>query len=140
MVYETVLRDSALLGGLDGRTQRQLLEQGARRTYQPGEVIVRQGDTATALYLVLRGRVEINRESDGAVVRLGEQGPGTFFGELALIEEHARTASVTAKEETECLLIVAWEFTALMHEYPQITEALLRELIARVHRQEHHVF
>lgn len=140
MVAEAAaLVESTLLGHLDKRTQRRLLDQGTRRIYAPGEVIVREGDAASAFYLVLRGRVEITRLIDGVSTKLGEQGAGSFFGEMALLEDHPRTATVTAIEKTECLLVVAWEFTALMHEHPAITESLLRELVARIHRAEHHV-
>jgi len=65
-------------------------------------------------------------------------GPGDFFGELALIEEHARSATARAKEETECILFVAWEFTALLKEHPQIAVPIMNALIARIHRREHH--
>lgn len=137
---EAVLRDSALFAGVDGRTVHRIVEQATYRSYAAGETIVRQGEAAAALYLVLSGRVSISRVADGRETKLVEQGPGTFFGEMALIEDHPRTASVTAIEQTECLLIVAWEFTALMHANPSVIEALFRELVTRMHRQEHHVF
>ena len=137
---EALLRDSPLFAGVDKRTLHRVVEQATHRTYAAGETIVHQGDAASALYLVLSGRVSITREADGHETKLVEQGPGTFFGEMALIEDHPRTASVTAVEPTECLLIVAWEFTALMRANPSIIEALFRELVTRMHRQEHHVF
>ncbi len=137
---ETILRESPLFAGVDHRTIHRVVEQATRRTYKAGDTIVRQGDAASALYLVLSGRVSISREMDGKESKLVEQGPGTFFGEMALIEDHPRTASVTAIEPTQCLLVVAWEFTALMHAHPSVVEALFRELVTRTHRQEHHVF
>ena len=69
---------------------------------------------------------------------IGELGSGSFFGELALIEEHARSATVVAVEPTECLLFPAWEFTALLEEHPEIAVPIMRELITRIHRREHH--
>ena len=63
--------------------------------------------------------------------------PGDFFGELALIEDHPRTASVLAVEETECILFVAWEFTALLKEHPQMAVPIMNALIKRLHRREH---
>jgi CRP-like cAMP-binding protein len=135
-----MLSESTLLEGVDRATLRRIAEQGLCRQYQPGQTIVKQGDAASALYLLLSGKVRVDREHDGIVEHVVDLGQGAFFGEMALIEDHPRTASVTAVEPTECLLIVAWEFTALMHEFPRVTEALLRELITRVHRLEHHVF
>ena len=69
---------------------------------------------------------------------LGELKGGDFFGELALIEEHPRSATVIATEPTDCLLFPAWEFTALLEEHPVIALPIMRALIGRLHRREHH--
>lgn len=123
-----------LLANLDERVRRRLAETGKRRTYEPGETVVKEGSTGTALYIVLRGRARV--EQGGAT--LASLVPGDFFGELALIEEHPRSASVIAEEEFECLLFPAWEFTALLDEHPEIAVPIMRELIRRLHRREHH--
>jgi CRP-like cAMP-binding protein len=131
---EQQLASVPLLAGLDGRIRRRLAETGKRRTYAADEEIVREGSTGTALYIVLRGRARVVRSEE----QLGEVSAGDFFGELALIEEHPRTASVIAATETECLLFPAWEFTALLEEHPEIAVPIMRALIARLHRREHH--
>ena len=59
---------------------------------------------------------------------------------LRLIEQTPRTASVIAVEETTCFLLLAWEFTALLKEFPAMSDVLLRQMIGRLHRKEHHVF
>jgi CRP/FNR family transcriptional regulator, cyclic AMP receptor protein len=131
---EQQLATVPLLAGLEPRVRRRLAETGKRRTYGPEENIVREGSTGTALYIVLSGRARVVRGGD----QLAELSPGDFFGELALIEEHPRSASVVAATETECLLFPAWEFTALLEEHPEIAVPIMRELIARIHRREHH--
>ena len=123
-----------LLAGLDDRVRRRLAEIGKRRTYAADEAIVREGSTGTALYIVLRGRARVEREDQ----TIGQLSAGDFFGELALIEEHPRSATVVANEETDCLLFPAWEFTALLEEHPEVAVPIMRELIARLHRREHH--
>ena len=123
-----------LLANLNERVRRRLAETGKRRTYEPGDTVVKEGSTGTALYIVLRGRARV--EQGGTT--LASLVPGDFFGELALIEEHPRSASVIAEEETECLLFPAWEFTALLDEHPEIAVPIMRELIRRLHRREHH--
>lgn len=128
------LASAPLTAGLDARVRRRLAETGKRRTYAAGETIVSEGSTGTALYIVLSGRARVERGGEP----IGELTAGDFFGELALIEEHPRTASVVASEPTDCLLFPAWEFTALLEEHPVIAMPIMRALIARLHRREHH--
>ncbi len=134
MELEQQLASVPLLAGLSGRIRRRLAETGKRRTYGTDEEIVREGSNGTALYIVLSGEGRVERGGE----RLGTVKPGDFFGELALIEEHPRSASVNAATETECLLFPAWEFTALLEEHPEIAVPIMRALIARLHSREHH--
>ena len=134
---EETLTRVPLLASLDRRTIRRLASQASRRTFAPGQAIVREGDAGVALYVILRGRVRVERGPQDPPQAVGELGPGDFFGELALIEEHARTATVIAIEETECVLFVAWEFRALLDEHPRMALPIMKALIARLHRAEH---
>ena len=134
MELEQQLASVPLLAGIEGRVRRRLAEIGKRRTYAADETIVREGSTGTALYIVLKGRARVEREGEA----IGQLSTGDFFGELALIEEHPRFATIVATEETDCLLFPAWEFTALLEEHPEIAVPIMRALIARLHRREHH--
>jgi len=137
MDLETLLGSVALFSSLDRRALNGLAQQASRRVYAAEETIVREGDTGTALYVIVRGRVRVERGSGPQTAALSELGPGDFFGELALIEDHPRSASVVALEETECLLFVVWEFRALLKEHPQMALPIMNALIARLHRAEH---
>jgi CRP-like cAMP-binding protein len=132
---EEQLASVPLLAGLERKTRKRLTEVGKRRTYAAGDEIVKQGTTGTALYIVLSGRATV--QVDGTTV--GEVSAGDFFGELALIEQHPRTASVLAAEDTECLLFPAWEFMALLDEHPEVAVPIMKALIGRLHRREGHV-
>ena len=134
MELEQQLASVPLLAGLDTRVRKRLADIGKRRTYATDETIVKEGTTGTALYVVLSGSARVER--DGEVI--GQVGAGDFFGELALIEEHSRSATVIANEETDCLLFPAWEFTALIEEHPEVAVPIMRKLITRLHRSEHH--
>jgi len=131
---EQQLASVPLLAGLETRVRRRLADIGKRRTYAADETIVKEGSTGTALYIVLSGKARV--EQGGQPI--GEIEAGDFFGELALIEEHPRSATVVASEETDCLLFPAWEFTALLEEHPEIALPIMRKLITRLHRSEHH--
>jgi CRP/FNR family cyclic AMP-dependent transcriptional regulator len=134
MELEQQLATVPLLAGLDGRVRRRLADVGKRRTYAPEDRIVEEDQAGTALYIVLSGSVRVERGGK----QIGRLGSGDFFGELALIEQHPRSASVVAEEETECLLFPAWEFTALLDEHPVIAVPIMKALIDRIHRREHH--
>jgi CRP-like cAMP-binding protein len=133
------LANVPLFEGLDRKTIRQLAEHAKPRTYAPGERIVAEDAPASAFYVVLRGKVKVERGHDNPLQWIGELGPGDFFGEMALLEEHPRTATVTAVDETDCVLFVAWEFTAMLKEYPRIALPILMEILGRIHRREHHL-
>lgn len=137
MDVEAALAATPLLSSLDRKTIKRLAEQGKHRTYAAGETIVREGAPASALYIILSGKVHVERaEGGGGPAPI--LGAGDFFGELALIEEHPRSATIVADETTDCILFVAWEFTALLKEYPEMAIPLMNALIARLHRRERH--
>jgi CRP/FNR family transcriptional regulator len=98
------------------------------RVYEPGSVIVRQGDPGMGFYLIAEGRVEVTHDGH----RIRELGPGEFFGEMALMEERARTATVTARERTRCLQLVRWDFRALLKEHPDLAVRLLEVVVRRL--------
>jgi CRP-like cAMP-binding protein len=125
----------ALLAVLKPKVRDEVLGNARRRTYAPGDVLVREGDSALHLYIIAAGHARVERTEQGTVGRLG---PGDFFGELALIEDHDRTATVIAEDELTCYLIPAWEFRALLQEHPEMAVPMLNALIARLHRREHH--
>ena len=97
MELEQQLASVPLLAGLEPRVRRRLAEVGKRRTYSANEEIVREGSTGTALYILLSGEARV--EQDGK--EIGQVAAGDFFGELALIEEHPRSATVIASTDTD---------------------------------------
>jgi CRP/FNR family cyclic AMP-dependent transcriptional regulator len=123
-----------LLAVLDKRARQQVLRTAREAHYAPGQAVVHQDDPATVLYLIVSGHAAV--EQGGR--KVGSMGPGEFFGELALIEAHGRTATVVAEDELDCLLVSAWEFKASLEEHPQMAIPMLTAMIARLHRQEHH--
>lgn len=98
------------------------------RVYEPGAVIVKQGEPGVGFFLIADGRVDVTREGQ----RLRSMGPGEFFGEMALMEERIRTATVTAKERTRCLQLVRWDFRALLKENPDLAVRMLEVVVQRM--------
>ena len=98
------------------------------RTYEAGAVIVRQGDPGLGFFLITEGKVEVTH--DGHRVR--EMGAGEFFGEMALMEERPRTATVTARERTKCFQLVKWDFRALLKQDPDVAVRMLEVVVQRL--------
>src|SRR5918994_7597253 len=97
---EQTLGQVALFSRLSGRQRARLARFATTRDYKPGATIVRQGDTSMSLYVILSGKVRVNRESEGGggAVEVEQLGPGGAFGEMGLIEDLPRAATVVAEE------------------------------------------
>ncbi len=96
--------------------------------FQPAQIIVTQGTPGQAFYLILSGRVEILRDG----VSLGAFGAGDFFGEMSLLDNAPRSATIRAIEETSCLMLSSWDFKALLEQHPSIAIKLLEVLSRRL--------
>jgi CRP/FNR family transcriptional regulator, cyclic AMP receptor protein len=118
-----------MLAVLKDRDRAELLANARQRTWADGDVVVRDGESAVNLFVVLAGSARVER--GGAVV--AHVGPGDFFGELGLIQEHARLATVIAEDGLTCLLFPSWEFRALLKQHPEMAVPMLYALIARTH-------
>lgn len=111
------------------RAEIEAIEAVAQESaFRPGQIIVTQGTPGTAFYLILSGRVEIVRDSSS----LGALGPGDFFGEMSLLDNAPRSASISALEETSCLMLSSWDFKALLERHPSIAIKLLEVLSRRL--------
>lgn len=91
-------------------------------TYAPGEIIFREGDTASRAYIIEKGRVEVSICRQGKKLVLTEYVSGDLFGEMALIDETTRSATVTALETTEVIIIDRSQFEkAFDKSHPLVT-------------------
>ena len=124
-----------LLAGVPADDVRRVLGIARRRTFKRGEVVVHEGDPADSLHLVVSGRFAVQRTT-----RLGEDaliavhGPGDAFGELALVEAGARSATVYALEAAETLCVHRLEFDQLRRAYPSVDRMLVSLLAHHVRR------
>ena len=131
---EEVFAGVPLFRHLTARPRARLARLTTRRSYRPGAVIVRQGDTSMSFYVILSGRVRVERTPDGggAPVPVAETGPAGFFGEMGLIDDLPRAATVVAMEPTECALLAKWDFQNALRDDPEIALALLPVLNQRI--------
>jgi cAMP-dependent protein kinase regulator len=127
-VLDGVLAASPLFGLLPEGERRLLADRFAMTRVAPGQVVVREGDADRALYLVKRGSFAVTARAPGGSepVRLAELGPGTLFGEVALVSRAPRTATVTALAEGEVLRVAAEDLEPVLAARPELRRALER--------------
>jgi CRP/FNR family transcriptional regulator, cyclic AMP receptor protein len=134
---EAVFGAVPLFRRLSRQQRSRLAKRATRRAYGPGAVIVRQGDTSMSLYIVLAGAIRVQRElAGGAAMPVAEGGRAFFFGEMGLIDDEPRAATVVAVAPTECALLARWDFQTELRHDPDIALALLPILTGRIRELE----
>jgi CRP-like cAMP-binding protein len=110
-----------------------LAERGRPKRFAKGEVIMRQGDPSDTLHVITRGTVSVERSQPGEEqLVLAELGISDVVGEMGLLDNAPRSATVTALEDTETLEIHATVVALVVMQYPQVASALLRTLSRRL--------
>jgi CRP/FNR family transcriptional regulator len=103
------------------------------RTFEPGQIVFREGDASDTCYIVRSGRARAVREhSDGRTITLATFGLGDIFGELAMFEDELRSATVEAVQQTEVVAILGPDMRRLMVEHPEISMRLVVALGRRL--------
>ena len=107
---------------------------GRRRSYAAGETLVERDSDRGGLFVILSGRASV--EVGGAAHELG---PGDFFGEMALLGRTRRSASVTATEPVEALVIETIYFDPFLIENPSVAVAILHGVVERLREVQERV-
>ena len=129
------LKSAPLFAALEGEELAALAEIAMETSYAPGELIFEENKEAHHLYIVLQGKVEVFlrvQDHDRALAHLGEK---ECFGEMAILDNQPRSASVRAEEATTVLKIDRDSFHELIMERPQIAFAIFRILSGRLRQQ-----
>ncbi len=130
-----VLMRAPLFRGLRRRQLERLAGRFVERKYGEGEAIVTQGKGGEGFFIILSGEAEaVHRRADGTTVVLNPLLAGDFFGELAVLTDMQRTASVIAKEPVECLVLTRWEFVSALKEDAEMAVAVVQQLAERFSR------
>ena len=104
-----------------------------QQVFHQGDIIIKEGDRDGRLFVVLTGEVEVIKGLGGNKERcFGTLGPGSYFGEMALIDDYVRSASVTATKETTVLSIDQWDLRQEILKHPMLAVELLQLLNRRI--------
>ncbi len=132
MGYEEELAKVGIFSQLEKSDLERMARVVVSRKYAKGDRIVNAGEQAVAFYVIVDGKVEI-RKGDKTFNTLGQ---GETFGDMALLDGYPRSTAVVAVEDTECLVMTRWDFTAELRTNPTIALAMLPILSKRIRKLE----
>lgn len=105
-----------------------------RMRFSAGQRFFGQGDAADAAYLILEGRADVLLRTEAGDVRVAELGRNAIVGEMAILSDSPRSATVVAAEASTALRIDKRVFLELLTQFPQMAVAIMRELAKRLER------
>ncbi len=129
MDVEETLRRVPLFEGLQPKQLKSLARWTTTRTYQPGQVVVNEGQIGMGLYCIQSGSVKITKRSASEEREIRSMGAGESFGEISLLDDKPRSATVTAVEPTTAVLLDKSQFIAELKTYPEIALSILPVLV-----------
>ena len=127
-----MLQRVPLFSGVEPAKLKLLAFTSDRVSYSDGEILFRQGDEGDAAYLILSGTAEILVDSSGRQIKIAEAQPNSIVGEIAILCDVSRTATVRAAGPLEALRIRKEHFLRLLKEFPEMTIEMLRVLANRL--------
>jgi CRP/FNR family transcriptional regulator, cyclic AMP receptor protein len=129
------LRAAPLFEGLTGKELEELAKRTEDLDFPAGKVLVQEGEVGSEFYVIMEGEAEVTR--GGQVV--ATHGPGDFFGEISLVEDVPRNATVTATTPLRCFMLTRGRFLHVLDEYPGVERKVMRALAKRlVAASDHH--
>ncbi|NOY63518.1 MAG: Crp/Fnr family transcriptional regulator [Gammaproteobacteria bacterium] len=128
------LTSVALFNGLGDDEKRALEQCALPRKVRKNNVVIHDGERSDSLFVILQGKVKIYlNDEEGKEVIINYQGIGEYFGELALLGETDRSASVMTVEDSIFSIIEKSAFLAMMARHPNIAITLIKNLVHRVY-------
>jgi CRP/FNR family cyclic AMP-dependent transcriptional regulator len=122
------LKTVSLFGGLDDKQLARVANQMKERTFPEGSTVTSEGETGAGFFVIAEGTASVSVDGEAKTTL----GPGDYFGEIALIDEGVRSATIVAATDLRCYGLAPWEFRPFVEEHPQVAWALLQTLARRV--------
>jgi CRP-like cAMP-binding protein len=126
------LKRVPIFAGVRDKELGRLVKAMRDSRFNEGEVITTEGRSGVGFFLIEDGNATVSLR--GEIVRT--LGPGDHFGEIALIDEGPRSATVTASTDLRCRGLAAWEFKSFVQEHPEVAWPLLETLASRLRDAE----
>ncbi len=123
-----LLRRVPLFSGLSNRDLNRIAQSFKERTFPAGETIAQEGMGGIGFFVIGDGEVAYSIRGE----EIGRGGPGDYFGEIALIDDGPRSASITATTDVTAYGITSWEFKPFVEENASIAWQLLQVMAKRL--------
>ena len=127
-----LLKSVTLFAGLDEKEAKKVASLFKERNFSDGEAMAEEGKHGIGFFVIESGEAKVTVHGDERATL----GPGSYFGEIALIDDGPRTASVIADTELHCYGLTSWEFRPLVETNAEIAWKLLEGLAKRVRALE----
>lgn len=127
-----MLRQVPLFSGIEPAKLKLLAFTSDRVSYRDGQDLFRQGDEGDAAYVILSGEADIIVDSDAGPITVAHVGPNSIVGEIAILCDVSRTATVRARGPVETLRIRKDHFLRMLREFPEMTIEIVRVLANRL--------
>jgi CRP/FNR family transcriptional regulator, cyclic AMP receptor protein len=131
---QEALRQVPLFAELSDDDLESLGNQMKERTFREGATVTAEGLGGAGFFVIVEGNANVVVANEDR----GTLGPGDHFGEMALIDEGMRSATITAATDLRCYGLTAWEFRPFVGDHPQVAWALLKTLTRRLREAQAH--
>ena len=112
--------------------ERNAFESAARKqVFEPGTTLVREGEQADAVMVILDGRAKVCLDEDGRERIIAERGPGDLIGESGTMPGNVRSATMTALDTVQALVIRTEDYTALIADFPGVPDLVKEQTYDR---------
>ncbi len=128
-----VLRSIPLFAKIEPAKLKLLAFTSERLSFMAGDEICREGDTGDAAYILLEGEADISVQAENGPMTVATLGKNDIIGEIAVLCDVPRTATVIARTDLETLRVSKENFFQLVTQFPQIGIQVMHELAERLH-------
>lgn len=126
------LKQIPLFANIDNAKLKLMAFASERVSFKPGQTLCRQGDVGDAAYIIIDGRAEITVDTDEGPYRVAEAGANDIIGEIAILIDVPRTATVTATSPVTTLRITKELFFRMVTDFPEMALEVMRVLAHRL--------
>jgi CRP/FNR family transcriptional regulator, cyclic AMP receptor protein len=127
-----LLQRIPLFAGLQPRELARLSESFKERTFNAGEPVATEGEGGAGFFVIESGEASVTVHGD----ERGRLGPGDYFGDVAMIDQGDRTASIKAESDLKCYGLTFWDFRPIVESEPRIAWPLLQAMAKRLRQAE----